>query len=336
MSASIIYNNNNLFNLADGEQGTLRTGLTYVPYDISITDTTDVTAALTAIQNKGVTIPNGAGREDLASLINQISVINLDNDTVTAATLGKGITAHDSSGQAITGTAYLHNESSKIDWMGIEPTFVQYVYQNKVFLKDTDFATWTPSGTAKVIIPAETLSAVTLDMDNYEYWLIWQWYVDIDHVSGATLKATVQKQFGAFYTYIMRRPAGLSAITTEEDNRNVAANITPTGVYLFYYTTSGVRTNAFQGSYGFYGVQSTVTISDINNATTTVTPVTPIMYARCNSSYFSTSAAAEVDQNTSYITIVGELYRVKRGSGAPGEFWRYPISMANTPLTINT
>jgi len=38
-------------------------------------------------------------------IVNNITIIDLTSDTITASNLYKGITAHDKSGQSITGTA---------------------------------------------------------------------------------------------------------------------------------------------------------------------------------------------------------------------------------------
>ena len=88
----------------------------------------NVRDALSAIANKGVTVPSSSNSDDLASLIGQISTgsgsavaisdaadshggtvrtitaVSLTGDTVTAAHLETGYTAHDALGNAITGT----------------------------------------------------------------------------------------------------------------------------------------------------------------------------------------------------------------------------------------
>lgn len=89
----------------------------------------NVSDALTAIGNKGVTIPTGSNSDDLADLIAQINTgsgsaiviedttdthggtireitaVSLAGDTVSSSVLYSGYTAHDSMGNAIVGTA---------------------------------------------------------------------------------------------------------------------------------------------------------------------------------------------------------------------------------------
>lgn len=87
----------------------------------------NISDSLDAVSAKGVTVPSGSTSDDLAGLIAQITGgggatvvttpdshggdivaittnIDLSNDTVTADTLLSGYTAHDATGQAITGT----------------------------------------------------------------------------------------------------------------------------------------------------------------------------------------------------------------------------------------
>ena len=139
MSSTISYNGSTITTLDDGETATLSTAAKYVPYNLVVTDTTDVSDALEAIADKGVTIPSDAGRDDLADLIGQIqqgggsaititdepatgggthrsiTAVSLENDTVTAATLANGITAHDKFGNAITGTGGGGGDTPVID-----------------------------------------------------------------------------------------------------------------------------------------------------------------------------------------------------------------------------
>jgi hypothetical protein len=88
----------------------------------------NVSDAFTAITNKGVTVPAGSTSDDLADLISQISgggggaisivdtpdsaggtvrtitAVDISSDTVTAAHLETGYTAHDAEGNPLTGT----------------------------------------------------------------------------------------------------------------------------------------------------------------------------------------------------------------------------------------
>lgn len=72
----------------------------------------NVSAALSAVASKGVTVPSGSTSDNLASLIASIIVLDLSVVTVTPETLAEGVTAYDASGNLITGTAQIVAEPS--------------------------------------------------------------------------------------------------------------------------------------------------------------------------------------------------------------------------------
>ena len=358
MSSTISYNGSTLANVSDGGNVTLKTSQTYVPNNIIINDTTDVTDALDAIAAKGVTVPAGSGREDLADLIDQIqqgggsaititdtldtaggtirsiSAVSLDGDTVQASKLAAGYTAHDRFGSPVTGTAILHDTSNDYDWMGINPTFVGNVYKHKTLLKNSEFNSWTPSTTAKTNMIASSNGTVTaLDLENYEYWLVWRWDADIQLNSGATKKAQVERQFGTLYTYVNYRPYGLTNFETITDTHGYVTNVFTASSYTIYWNTSGNKTWTSNLTYGFYPANTASELSSATSLTPNLTPKSPSITVRCSASYFSTARAAEVDKNNSSITIRGDLYRVAHGSGSAGMFYRDALKMYSTPLT---
>lgn len=71
----------------------------------------NVSAALSAVASKGVAIPSGSTSDNLASLIASIIVLDLSVVTVTPETLAEGVTAYDASGNLITGTAQIVEDS---------------------------------------------------------------------------------------------------------------------------------------------------------------------------------------------------------------------------------
>lgn len=69
-----------------------------------------------AIENKGVTLEEGAGFTDFPEAIEDIPTgVDTSNDTVTAATLKSEYTAHNAAGQKITGTLLSQNTTATAD-----------------------------------------------------------------------------------------------------------------------------------------------------------------------------------------------------------------------------
>lgn len=315
----------------------------------------NISDSLDAVAAKGVTIPSGANSDDLPGLIasirqngsaivvtdvedaiggvhRTITGVTLGDDTVTPSKLATGITAHNALGEAITGTASLHDLSSNIDWMGADPEHVGQVYRDKVFLKDTDFSTWTPSTTAKTIYASKNGNLIALDLENYEYWLVWSWQADIVLNSGATKKAQITTQRGKLFNNIYRRPYGLSNIENLVDSYNYVTAVFTSSSLTVYWNTSGSQTWTTGLPYGFYPSNVASTVSSTSSLTPNLTPKAPSFSARCNSNYMAVARAPEINQEESSIIIIGDLYRVKKGSSPGGMFYRNAFALYSNPL----
>jgi len=276
----------------------------------------------------GITAHNALGE----AITGTASLHDLSSDTVTPSKLAIGITAHNALGEAITGTASLHDLSSNIDWMGADPEHVGQVYRDKVFLKDTGFSTWTPSTTAKTIYASKNGNLIALDLENYEYWLVWSWQVDIVLNTEATKKAQIETQRGKLFTNVYRRPHGLSNIENLIDSYNYVTSIFTSSSLMVYWDTRGSQTWTTGLSYGFYPSNATSTVSSTSSLTPNLTPKAPSFSARCNSNYMAVARAPEINQEESSIIIVGDLYRVKKGSSPGGMFFRNAFELYANPL----
>lgn len=211
------------------------------------------------------------------------------------------------------GISRFHDRTIPLDWMGIEPEFVKEIYRFQDVLANTTFATWTPSTTAAVIVASKTLTEkYAADMANYEYLLRWRFEADIQHLESQTLKAVPLREIQEIVQVLCKRPSSRANI--EADNFDGNACLTGFTVpFLSYRNTSGALTYTWSTSYGFYSAVVAATFSSSTSNTPTVTFKTPSISVRCNSSYFATARASEVDQNNSKIALIGELFRVKRG-----------------------
>ena len=318
---------------------------------------TNVGDALTAIHNKGVTIPSGSNSDDLADLIGQIQQngsaititdetdaaggvhriitgVTLTGDTVQPGNLATGITAHNALGQAITGTATLHDSTNPIDWMGANPVNLGKVYGKEWLLKDTGFNTWTPTSTATSIVATEDGTTKALNFNNYEYWLVWSWEYTPVFNSGATMKAQITRQYGKIYNFVGWRPYGYPNFETMVDNRGYASGLYTSANYVNYYNTSGAKTWTSGLSYGIYPSNTASTLSSASSTTPTLTPKSPAVYARCSSTYMSTTRATEINKDESKFVIRGDLYQVDRRTAAGFQFYREACDIYNHPVTI--
>lgn len=184
------------------------------------------------------------------------------------------------------------------------------VYSQEIALANTSYATWTPSTTATAIQATANVGTFSADMVNYEYIIKWEYYTDVAHTSGATLKATPKQEVAEIYQIVFRRPASIANITADNFNTNVCVT-EYTAPYLRYYNTSGTDTFTYSISYGFYPTAQAATFSSTTSTTPTVTIKRPTLNARCNSTYFATTRGSQIDQTNTVLKLRCKLYRMK-------------------------
>jgi hypothetical protein len=196
---------------------------------------------------------------------------------------------------------------------GEELELIDSYAKSTVLLKDTLYASWTPSTSAKAIQATANLGTKALNMNTYEYVLKWIVDANINYASGTTLKGAPIRQITALYQYIYRKPSNIANVTSKTDNQNYCTTIY-TAPLMDYYSTSGSRTFAWTGSYGFYGAAQAATFSSSTGTSPTLTIKRPVLNARCSTTYFTTAMAKVVDQDSSSMSYIGYLYRCKKGS----------------------
>lgn len=184
------------------------------------------------------------------------------------------------------------------------------VYDKTYKLSATDYATWTPSTSAGVIVASVNATTFEADMATYDYELKWETSFIAAYKSGATMVAQVIYEGADQYQQIRRAPNNLQNIRDLNNNSNVVSTYFQVP-FMRYYNTSGTSTYTNAISYGIYPTLVNATFSNSTTETPTVTIKTPSISARCNNSYFAAARAPELDQAKSTIHIVGKLYRKK-------------------------
>ena len=197
------------------------------------------------------------------------------------------------------------------NWMGKNPVLVSNFSPFTVALKDTDFDTWTPSTTEKVILASADFGTFEADMANYDYIVKWTFETNLSYLAGATLAVMPKKQMTIAAQSLNRRPQNYSKFvekTLTENYYNSPLIVIPAYIY---YNSSGAIRYASQGSYGFNISQVIPEYSNNISDTPTVTLKRPTVRARCDMTYMSTARAAEIDKNST-ITLKCEVYRVDK------------------------
>lgn len=221
--------------------------------------------------------------------------------------------------------------SSAWDWRGTNVEVLDSaLYSDTDTLDNTDYATWTPSTSAKVIVSTVSLSGRSLDMKNYDYLIRWQFTMDVSYASGTTMKLTPIRQVIDSWQALFRRPSNLTNLQSNTKNGNVCDTLLSAPI-LEYNNSSGKLTMTYNGSYCFYTTLATATFSSATANTPMVTIKTPAIYARCYSSYFSTASASAVDQANSTYKLKGTLYRTSPGSTIEAIF-AGAVDLFNNPI----
>ena len=230
------------------------------------------------------------------------------------------------------GTAKFIDMDVDLGWMGPNPAHVGTIYSQTYTLDQTEFDTWTPSTTAKVIVATGAVSQTqVVDLEHYEYLVRWRCDFRNALNTGATKKAQIDVQTASHWQHIHRRPYGLANIETMTDTRNYCTNMFGTSTLLVYWNTSGTKTWTTTNSYGIYQTYQAATFNN-NSTTPTVTFNYPSITARCYSSYFATARAAEVDKANATVKLRGDLYRFDKGYGWARHWYKDAYEMYADPL----
>lgn len=285
-----------------------------VPQDPPAEELPDYIDLIVTGTGAGVVINDTA--DSHGGTIRSITAVTLDGDTVSPKVLREGFTAHDATGKPIVGTATASDGVGTYFWQGDNYTFVQTVCDKEWALSATDFATWTPSSTAKAIIASETISpAIAIDVLNYDYMIKWVWEVPVVYPVG-TSKAKGHLLYcgGEFYQSITRRRViSASGVTAD---MTTAYCLTSKNIYMaVYHTSASAVTYGSATGYGFYASPTAATFSSQTANTPNLTIKTPVIYCRCSSTYYTTAKAGVTDQDETKVILKGELWRSSRGAG---------------------
>lgn len=199
-------------------------------------------------------------------------------------------------------------------WMGSNATKVQTYTDQKVYLKDTAFADWTPVTTQTTLSSATSFPTYTGNYSSYDYYTVYKWHTHFEYngsQSASYIKDLYWEKIDVLYGY----PSGASNIAS---NTKTTFGTTSIGsrYIIDYITSGGVQSYSSSATtYGVYPSFSTPTITGSGTINTSF----PTVYARCNSTYFSTASASYVDKDASYYEITAELWSVDSGTSAAGK-----------------
>ena len=193
-------------------------------------------------------------------------------------------------------------------WFGANPVLLA---ENTVTrtLDDTNYSSLTPSTSQSTLSFSNAFNLLSFqgepDYDLYDLALIMQFKADVKYASGTEMKAAVR---AFFYNLLYIRGKYFNTIADFNSGNPISTTYISINRYsCFYYNTS--RTLGVQQT--GYGPAYTVTVPSVTSgSTTTFKP--PTLYVRCDTSHFSTTAAAAVDTSATTLTFSAKAYQVDK------------------------
>ena len=286
-----------------------------------------------------------SGTSGSTSVSLQTSVTTLNATTWTPTTADQSIPAgrYTIGTQTIKGDANLLAENVKegitlfnivgtcptfgaLSWLGQEAELVQTFAKETTALSSTSYNGWTPSTTAKTIKSGASLTAIAIDLEQYDYLLRWQFYCEPVYNGSETNTARMVKTAQEMYQAIIRRPNSLANIGTLTDAGNACQTIN-TPSLMEYWNNNSSHTYTWSASYGIYAAATAATFASSTALQTNLTPKRPSISARCSTTYFSTANAGKVTQASTYLYTQGWLYRIEKGKSLG--YNQYTVNVCN-------
>ena len=252
---------------------------------------------------------------------------DVSDTTATAADVLTGKYFYVANGTKTAGTL-------NFNWMGENPEFVKTVYSLDTTLDKTSFNGWTPSGTAKTIVATTTLTTKeTMNLSQYDYIILWISDCQVAYDNTWSPSAgSCMRQISMRTQAVLRRPQD-ATVPTGVFDYGISQEASIIVYYNKYYTNAStiyIRSSVYSPCY--ISAITAFTLSSTTADSPQVTIKTPVLAARCNASYFSTGNAEKVDQANTSVKLVGDLYRVKKGTSHTAGTWGIIDNIYNNPL----
>ena len=243
-----------------------------------------------------------------------IIAVDLTGDTVDAAHLLQGYTAHDAGGNAITGTA---SGAQPLVKYAIRPdaTLVQSWSYDKWLHADEEITIPGYSTSAQTIKASAAIGSIALDRDNYYYTLVERMLTIPTYSVTTHNKGRCEYHIGAHIFEVIDIP-GSSMHSQIEPTRyytsrlNTVTSALSSYREIYYSASTTLSTYSTQA----YGICQAATAPSISSGTLTIN--SPTVTSRGSTTYFvNTYANAVTDIRAQYVI---ELYKSPKGTALDG------------------
>ncbi len=301
MSTTVKYKGNTLTTVSNDTK-TLKTAGKYMEGDVVLTDVSGGTGAISVVD----TLDTNGGT------IRTITAVDISDTTAVASDVAQGKYFYTADGTKTEGTS-TGGGGDNWTWMGKNPTKVATFSNGKVFLKDSPYATWTPTTTKTTLVSASNFPTQEINLSDHDYIIYYRWHTHFNYSGGTTPNYAIDDYYfnGAHVLFSYRNSVHAFTDNTDFTSR---ASILGDTQGIFYKTGQGIN--------NYYGTSSGVfpSITIPSCSITSVTAKNFVINAQCNSSYFSTYSASNVDQDTSYYEWTIELWQIDFHTSTYGHY----------------
>ena len=170
--------------------------------------------------------------------------------------------------------------------------------------------TYTTSATVAIASVALT-SKVTLDVDNYNYYVVERCITLPSYSDDTKAKGRVDYDVSSICYEIVNIPANIHKTTTGDvyQSRNITVYATG-ALYRLIYWTSATAFAIYNSSYGIYQSGAAPTLSSATASGPTLTLKSPVLYMRGSTTYFTSAQWAKLVDIRRQWKI--EVYRVQK------------------------
>ncbi len=294
--------------------------------------TTDRNDIRTALVNKGILEASSHGFDDFAEdisnivsgsgsaivivdtpdshggIIKEITAVDLAGDTVNAASLLQGYTAHDAIGQPITG---VYKPPVKNIVMRPDAEKIRTYSSDEMLVDDHSVTIPAYSTTAKTVFSAVDLSpTITLDYNNYDYFVVTRMLTIPSYSVTSKAKGRNEYSICSACHEVTLIPANSFSAIIDSTKKVTSNTIVVNGVacYRLLYWSSGTAVAIYSAS--TYGIHQVVTAPVISSGVMTVK--SPSVYLRGSTTYLtSTYYNALTDIRLQYVI---DVYRAPKNN----------------------
>lgn len=213
-----------------------------------------------------------------------------------------------------------YDMSSEYSIFGLNAKKVGEWSSGKVFLKDTEYNTWTPSTTASVIVPSSAIGTYEADLSRYDYILLVDFDAHFVYQSGTVMNNIMLRQLSTVAHAITKRAINKQQVDSYTEQYNYSSSMIQSHLSSFIQA-NGTEAVSWTLANTIYPTLTQATFSSLSVDNPIITINSYPINAKCGN-YFAVDKASAIDKTASYFTCDYKLIQVDRRSLTTAMNWK--------------